>query len=66
MNPTAHGVQTLALSVENVIAAHVEQLEAALWEENLPTAQLTHWVPPVVSLKVPEAQLVHALAPAEE
>jgi hypothetical protein len=31
-----------------------------------PAAQLTHWVPPVVSLYVPAAQEVQMLAPAAE
>jgi len=34
--------------------------------ENLPAAQLSHRELPVAPSKVPAAQLVHALAPAEE
>jgi len=42
------------------------QIEEPLSEEYLPAAQLTHWVPPVVFLKVPKVQLAHALAPVAD
>jgi len=62
----AHAVQDEAAAAEYVFTAHELQLVDAAAEEYLPAPQVTHWVPPVVSLKVPMAQFVQAFAPAAE
>jgi len=51
---------------EYVFTAHELQLVDATAEEYLPAPQVTHWEPPIVSLKVPMAQFVQELAPAAE
>jgi hypothetical protein len=45
-----------AAAAEYVFTAHELQLVDAAAQEYLPATQVTHWVPPVVSLKLPAAQ----------
>jgi hypothetical protein len=62
----AHSAQVDAPPVAYAWAPHTPQLLAPVLALNWPATQLTHWVPPVVSLYVPTLQAVHASLPAAE
>jgi len=62
----AQVVHVAAPAPEYEPASHFEQPWEPVSLAKVPAAQVAHWVPAVVSLKVPLAQAVHALWPAAE
>lgn len=64
--PLEQPVHLLAPAAEYEFFAHAEQALAPASAANWPDGHTTHWVPPEVALKVPEAQFVQKPAPAAE